>query len=111
MDRMGLRSIRAMMSKIFLTIILALALAVQGTSISIQIESDHVVGALVQTRHDIHIASNDLDDEQRGAKFHPTLSSLPFEVTSLTNLPHWHTEVNLPASKRSLFKLKAVLLI
>ena len=111
MDRIGLQSIRVMMSKVFLTIIVALALAVQGTSISIQIESDHVVGTLVQTRHDIHIASNDLDDEQRGAKFHPTLLTLPFEVTSVSNSPHGHAEAKFPASRRPLFKLKAVFLI
>lgn len=100
-----------MMIKVFLMMFLALSLAVQGTSISIQIENDHVVSALVQTRHDIHVASNDLDDEQRGAKFHTAALTPPFEVTLVSDSPHWHSEAKFPATKRPLFKLKAVFLI
>ena len=101
-----------MMIKVFLTIFLVLSLAVQGTSISIQIENDHGVGALVQTRHDIHVNGNDLDDEQRGAKFHAAaFLTLPFELAAISGSPYWHTETIFSAAKRPLFKLKAVFLI
>ncbi|MGE5217385.1 MAG: hypothetical protein ACM3SP_10340 [Chloroflexota bacterium] len=101
-----------MMIKIFLTIFLALALAVQGTSISIQIETDHGASAWVHTSRAIHINGNDLDDEQRGTRFHAAaFLTLPFELTAITNSPYRYTERITFAAKQPLFKLKAVFLI
>lgn len=101
-----------MMVKAFLTIFLALLLVAQGGSVYVQVDNDHVLTALVNTGRVVHVANNDFDDDQRGAKAYAVAAlDLSFAQKAPANSARPDTHATFFPPHRPLFKLTTALLI
>jgi len=103
-----------MIVKVLLAIFLALALVSQGGLVCIQVDNDHVLTALVNTSRVVHLANNDFDDDQRGAKAYAVVPlDSPFSLGVPAKPAHRIAQATLfsPLRPLPLFKLKAAFLI